>query len=211
MQKVGGREFGRLAFEQFFGPPQVDAVTLTLMQKAASVEDLALFKVAQQVASNDPMRFYEELGGGFKTAGSIDRAKGFKRVGELLSGSRAKQLESAKDEAGQLAGHHMLGALRHKVQPAQTENVKKFIHGHGGFGSSKNPLSKTPPSEMRETYEHARHVHHNKVQATRADRLGKVLSAEKSKVMTARGGAAGAAAGVVAGGVVAAKHKNSDK
>ncbi len=211
MQKVGGREFGRLAFEQFFGPPQVDAVALTLMQKTASVADITLFEAAQQVSPEDPMRLYEELGGGFKTAGALDRAKGLKRVGELLSGSRAKHLESAKDEAGQLAGNHLLGALRHKPKPEHVEETKKFIHGHGGFGTSKNPLSKTPPSELRETYEHARHVHHNKIQGTKTERIGKVLSAEKSKVTTARGVAGGAVAGGVVGGVAAARSRSSDK
>lgn len=209
MQKVGGREFGRLAFEQFFGPPQVDAAALTLMQKAASVADIVLFEAAQQASPGDPMRLYEELGGGFKTAGTLDRAKGLKRVGELLSGSRAKKLEGAKDEAGRLAGQHLLGALRHKPAAGHVEETKKFIHGHGGFGTSKNPLSKTPPSELRETYEHARHVHHNKVQGTKTERIGKVLSAEESKIRGARVGA-GVAAGTV-GAVAAAKYKSSDK
>ena len=212
MQKVGGREFGRLAFEQFFGrPTQADAVALTLMQKTAAVADLELFQMAEKLAPEDPMRFYEELGGGFKLAGALDRAKGFKRVGELLSGSRAKKIDAAKGEAERLSGHHLLGALRNKPQPQHVDETMKFIHQHGGFGSSHNPLSKTPPKHLRETYEHARNVHHNKVQTTKAERLGKVLSAEEAKVRGARVGAGAAGAAAVAGGVSALRRKDSDK
>jgi hypothetical protein len=86
----------------------------------------------------------------------------------------------------------------------------KFIHGHGGFGSYHAPQSKTPPKEIAETYRHARHVHHNKLESTRAERLGKVLGAEKAKVRTTRAGAGAIGTGAVVGGAVALKKSKKN-
>lgn len=191
MQKVGGQEYSRLAFEQLVGPPEIDVVALTLMQKTASVTDLELFKAAERACPGDPIQLYEELGGQYKratpdeaqqhfdaaeaglnekkAASVVGRAKGVTRVGELLSGSRAAGLSKARDELAEK--HHL---------PRNFFNYDKA----------------TAPAAQRA--------------ATRSDRLGKVLSAEESKVRATRG-AAGAAVGVAAAGVAAAHHKDSDK
>lgn len=74
MQKVGGQEYSRLAFEQLVGPPEIDVVALTLMQKTASVADLELFKAAERACPGDPIQLYEELGGQYKL-GAPDEAQ----------------------------------------------------------------------------------------------------------------------------------------
>lgn len=201
MRKVGGQEYGRLAFEHLVGDPPIGVVALTLMQKTASVADLELYRAAEQASPEDPIELYEQLGGGFKLAGVVDRAKGLSRVGELLSGSRASTLRTAKEEARGDAGKHLLGAMKYdhtKVTP----RITKAVH--------EGTTHKLPASDQ-ELVQHAHAAHQNKVHGTRAERLGKVLGAEEHKVRSARGVAGGAVAGGVAGGVAAARHKNADK
>lgn len=201
LQKVGGQDHGRLAFEQFFGPPKVDVVALTLMQKVASVADLELYKAAEIAYPQNPIGLYEELGGGYKLAGSLDRAKGLSRVGELLSGSRAKALGEAKKHHVREAGAALPQALKYD-QSKVTPSVLKAVHE----GSTH-----TLPYEKQKVVDHAQQAHQNITHGRKAERIGKVLSAEESKVRAARGGAVAAGAATIAGGVAAARHKDSNK
>lgn len=72
LQKTGGQEYGRLAFEQLMGPPQVGVAALTLMQKSASVADPELYKAAETACPGDPIGLYEELGGGYRISKHLD-------------------------------------------------------------------------------------------------------------------------------------------
>lgn len=222
MQKVGGQEYGRLAFTELCGSPKIDVVTMTLMQKAASVSDLELYKSAEQACPEDALQLYEQLGGTFKIAGVADRAKGFKRVGELLSGSRAKALHGVHEEASEAAGKHMMDALRGKHHPDAAGETMKRIDAYAKMHKVPHQQAVRDhakafqgehmgPSKMRDNLLHAYHMQENKIQATKASRIGKVLKAEEHKVRTARGVTGGAVAGGVAVGVDAHRHKNSDK
>lgn len=200
MQKVGGQEYGRLAFEQFFGrPPQVDIAALTLMQKSASVADFNLYKAAEVACPEDPMRMYEELGGGFKVAGAFDREKGLKRVGQLLSGSRADAINAAKSKAESQAAGYLNRGLKHDPSKV-TPGVLKAVHE-----GKQHEL----PKEKLEVVRNAYSANQANRLGQRASRLGKVLNAEESKVRAARVGAAGVGTAAVAGGAALA-NKNSD-
>lgn len=69
IRKLAAAENGKRYLEQRFGPVQHDAVSVLRMQKAASVSDSQLLKIASRIAGDtDALEVYESLGGKHKHA-----------------------------------------------------------------------------------------------------------------------------------------------
>lgn len=115
--------------------------------------------------------------GGQKTAGAADKAKGLKRVGQLLSGSRTRGLmERASD-------HH------------STAGVNRIYaeHAGGAAKATKNPFVK------KHLIDEAAKVNKKVVPQHKAGHKTEILAhKEREAVTLARGGAAATAGGAVA-------------
>ena len=69
IRKIAAAENGKRYLDQRFGPVEHDAVAVMRMQKAASVSDPQLLKIATRISGDlDALEVYESLGGKYKHA-----------------------------------------------------------------------------------------------------------------------------------------------